>query len=398
MTPSPTPQETSLIAIRVALAALVVALVAGWLVLSRPAALQPSVETQPDAETQPDVASLAGDHTDAPTGDQTLALAARRIGAESLEPARPTTVPHVARDPSIVPPPITRTEPTTVAITLTTREVTAELADGSTYDFWTFDGTVPGPLIRAMVGDTVQVTLANPSDSIVFHNIDLHAVNGPGGGAAVTDVAPGESKTFTFKALHPGVFIYHCAFPPPMHHIAQGMYGGILIEPPGGLPPVDREFYVVQGDWYTTGALGAQGHHLFNSDKALAEQPEFFTFNGHVNALTQLYPLTANVGETVRLYFGVGGPNVGSNFHIIGEVFDKVFTGDPETFIASEEVWYVPPGSMAAFEFTLDVPGEYVLVDHALYRVTKGASGILNVAGEHDPSIYDPPAPPGESY
>jgi nitrite reductase (NO-forming) len=315
-----------------------------------------------------------------------------RIGTAPLEPAHATTAPNVARDPALVPPPITRTEPTTVSFTLTTTEVTAEIAPGATYDFWTFNGTVPGPLLRAMVGDTVEITLVNPPTSKLSHNIDLHAVNGPGGGAAVTNVTPGESKTFTFKALHPGVFIYHCAFPPPMHHIAQGMYGGILIEPPGGLSKVDREFYVVQGDWYTTGALGAQGHQLFSNDKALAEQPEYITFNGHTAALTQLYPMTANVGETVRLYFGVGGPNVGSNFHIIGEVFDKVFTGDPQTYVASEEVWYVPPGSMAAFEFKLDEPGPYTLVDHALYRVNKGAAGVLTVQGEHHPDVYAPAA------
>jgi nitrite reductase (NO-forming) len=297
-----------------------------------------------------------------------------------------------------VPPPLTRTEPTTVSVTLTIKELTAEIADGTTYDFWTFDGTVPGPLLRAMVGDTVELTLVNPPENKVSHNIDLHAVNGPGGGAAVTNVAPGETKTFTFQALNPGVYIYHCAFPPPMHHIAQGMYGGILIEPQGGLPPVDREFYAVQGEWYTTGALGAQGHQLFSNDKAMAEQPEYFTFNGHTAALTQLYTMTANVGETVRLYFGVGGPNVGSNFHIIGEIFDKVFTGDPQTFIASEESWYVPPGSMAAFEFKLDEPGQYLLVDHALYRVAKGAVGVLTVHGDHNPALYAPPAAPGASH
>lgn len=338
------------------------------------------------------IAPLSRAMTDLERTDRDTTLADKHIGAASIEAAHPTDVPNVARDPSDVPPPITRTEPTTVALTLTIKEVTAELADGTTYDFWTFDGTVPGPMLRVMVGDTVELTLVNPTENAVGHNIDLHAVNGPGGGAAVTNVLPGESKTFSFKVLNPGVHIYHCAFAPPMHHIAQGMYGGILVEPPGGLPPVDREFYVVQGDWYTTGAFGEQGHQAFSGDKALAEQPEYFTLNGRVDALTALQPLTANVGETVRLYFGVGGPNVGSNFHIIGEIFDKVFTGDPATFIASEESWYVPPGSMAAFEFLLDEPGQYLLVDHALFRVSKGAAGILTVSGEHQPDIYSPDA------
>ncbi len=316
--------------------------------------------------------------------------AARRIGVAELEPALPVDVPNVARDPSDVPPPITRTEPTIVSITLTIKEVVSELADGATYSFWTFDGTVPGPMLRVMQGDTIEFTLINPTDSAVFHNIDLHAVNGPGGGATVTNVAPGETKTFSFKALNTGAFVYHCAFAPAWHHIAQGMYGGILVEPPGGLPPVDREFYVMQGDWYTVGKFGDKGHQAFSPEKAASEQPEYFTFNGHVSALTEIYPLEAEVGDSIRLYFGVGGPNVGSNFHIIGEIFDKVYTGSPETFILNEETWYVPPGSVSVFELTTDVPGTYLLVDHALYRVGKGAGGFLIVSGEHDDAIYSP--------
>lgn len=310
----------------------------------------------------------------------------------TLEPAHEMDVPNVAYDPANVPPPITRTEPTTVQVMLTTHEVTAELADGTTYDFWTFDYTVPGPMVRAMVGDTIELTLVNPPESKSGHNIDLHAVNGPGGGAAVTNVMPGESKTFTFKALNPGIFVYHCAYPPAQHHIAQGMYGAILIEPVGGLPPVDREFYVMQGDWYTLGAFGSQGHQVFNTEKALAEQPDYFTMNGHLNALTTIYPLQAEVGETVRVFFGVGGPNIGSNFHIIGEVFDRVWKGSDDTYTANGEAWYVAPGSVSAFEMHLDVPGEYVLVDHALYRTQKGALGLLHVTGEWDTSIYSPEA------
>ena len=310
----------------------------------------------------------------------------------TLEPAHEMDVPNVAYDPANVPAPITRTEPTTVQVTLTTHEVTAELADGTTYDFWTFDYTVPGPMVRAMVGDTIELTLVNPPESKSGHNIDLHAVNGPGGGAAVTNVLPGETKTFSFKALNAGVYVYHCAYPPPQHHIAQGMYGAILVEPVGGLPPVDREFYVMQSEWYTLGRYGDKGHQPFSAEKALAENPEYFTFNGHVNALTKIYPLHANAGETVRIFFGVGGPNVGSNFHIIGEVFDKVYTGSPETFIRNEEVSYVPPGSVSTFELNLNVPGEYLLVDHALYRTQKGAAGILMVDGDWDTDIYSPEA------
>ncbi len=316
--------------------------------------------------------------------------AAVPTAVHTVEAARPVDIANVVRDPSDVPPPIRRTSPTTVRITLTIREVVAELADGTTYTFWTFDGTVPGPMLRVMQGDTVEMTLVSPEANLVGHNIDLHAVNGPGGGAAVSNVQPGESKTFRFQALHTGLFIYHCAFPPPWHHIAQGMYGGILVEPPGGLPPVDREFYVIQGEWYTSEPFGTKGHMAFDAAKANAELPEWYSFNGHQAALTEIHPLEAEVGETVRLYFGVGGPNIGSNFHIIGEIFDRVFTGSPDTYIANEETWYTPPGSFAAFEFYLDEPGTYLLVDHALFRAGRGAAGALVVSGPHDDSIYSP--------
>lgn len=309
-------------------------------------------------------------------------------------PARPLDVPHVAYDPAAVPSPISRVTPTTVEYTLVAKELTAEIADGVSYRFWTFNGTVPGPLLRVMEGDTVKVTVENASDSEMPHNVDFHAATGPGGGAPVTMVAPGESKTFSFKALKAGLYIYHCAAPPAWHHVAMGMYGAILVEPVGGLAPVDREFYVVQGEWYTDGAFGAKGFQPMSMEKAMAERPEYFTLNGHTAALTKLYQMKADVGERIRLFFGVGGPNIGSNFHIIGEIFDRVYEGSPETHTANVETLYVPPGSAAICEFAAEVPGNYTLVDHALFRVMKGAAGALMVEGAHDDTIFSP-APAG---
>ena len=322
----------------------------------------------------------------------TLKVVQNRIGVAPPSPAQKLDVKNVAINPAKIPPPITRTENTTVKVNLVTQEVTAEIADGTSFTFWTFNGTVPGPMIRVMEGDTVELTITNASTSTSGHNIDLHAVNGPGGGANVTKVAPGETKTLTFKALNPGAYIYHCAFTPPYVHVAMGMYGGIVVEPKGGLPKVDREFYVVQGEWYTSGQFGDKGHQDMNGEKARAEQPEYFTLNGHVDALSKYYPLEAKNGETVRIFFGDGGPNIGANFHVIGEIFDKVYTGTPNTFVANEETWYVPPGSMAIFEFKLNEPGQYLLVDHALWRVAKGASGMLMVSGDWDPGVYSPNA------
>jgi nitrite reductase (NO-forming) len=302
--------------------------------------------------------------------------------------APPLDVKHIAKNPTDIPPSIKRTEPTTVKVALVFRELTSEIADGTSFTFWTFNGTVPGPLIRVMEGDTVVLTVINPKESKQGHNIDLHAVNGPGGGAAVTNVAPGESKTFRFKALNTGAYIYHCAFSPPYLHISHGMYGIVMVEPRGGLPAVDREFYVVQGEWYTSGKFGEKGHQDLDQEKASAEHPEYFTFNGHIAALTRIFNMTANVGEKVRIIFGVGGPNVGSNFHVIGEIFDKVYTGSPDTYVANEETWYVPPGSAAVFEFKLDAPGRYILVDHALWRLAKGLVGFLYGIGEKNSEIY----------
>ena len=341
------------------------------------------------ANTQNELATARAT-TEALSAEAQTAL--NRVGTVPIGPAHATDVDNVAHNPTDLPGPITRTEPTTVQFTLTFKELTAQLADGATYDFWTFDGTVPGPMLRVMEGDTVELTVVNPASNKVGHNIDLHAVNGPGGGAAVTNVAPGETKTVTFKALNTGLYAYHCAFAPPMHHIAQGMYGAILVEPRGGLPPVDREFYVMQGEWYTAGKNGDQGHQAFSGEKALAEMPEYYTFNGNVKALSEIYPLEATVGETIRIFFGAGGPNIGSNFHVIGEIFDRVYPGAPDTYIANEETWYVPPGSASVFEMTLEEPGTYTLVDHALYRALKGAAGVLKVTGDWDPDVYMPPA------
>ncbi|HZJ09237.1 MAG TPA: copper-containing nitrite reductase, partial [Trueperaceae bacterium] len=275
-------------------------------------------------------------------------------------------------------------------VVLATVEREALLADGTTYRFWTFNGLIPGPFIRIMVGDTVDVVLQNPTDSLFIHSVDLHAVTGPGGGAVSTQTLPGHQTGFSFKALQPGLFVYHCATPMVAQHISNGMYGLILVEPVGGLPEVDHEFYVMQGELYTNRPYGAKGQQDFSVEKLLDEQPEYFTFNGAVNALNRL-PLRAEVGDSVRIFFGVGGPNKASSFHVIGEIFDRVYhegsvTAEPLTDI---HVTSVPSGGSVIVEFTVEVPGEYVLVDHALSRVERGLSGTLIVTGEPNPEIYD---------
>ena len=299
-------------------------------------------------------------------------------------------VADVVRAPTDLPPPLAQRGPEHVRIDMKTIEVTGQLDDGTAYHYWTFDGKVPGPFVRVRVGDTVEVHLKNADDSALMHNVDFHAVTGPGGGGVATQAAPGEEKGFVFKPLNPGLYVYHCATMPVAQHISAGMYGLILVEPEGGLPKVDREFYVMQGELYTEETIGTKGELTESYDKLIAERPEFYLFNGAVGALVNQQPLQAKVGETVRIYFGVGGPNATSSFHVIGEVFDKAYpfadmTSQP---LANVQTITVPPGGAAAVEFKLDVPGKYILVDHALSRLEKGLVGILNVEGPANPEVF----------
>ncbi len=296
---------------------------------------------------------------------------------------------NIAMDPNNVPSEVVYNEEGIVEIEVTTREVIAEMADGTTFNYWIFDNTVPGPFMRVRVGDTVQLTIHNAASSLHPHNIDLHAVTGPGGGAAATIVAPGESKTIRFKAMNAGLFIYHCAFGNPGLHMTHGMYGLILVEPEGGLPPVDKEFYIVQGEFYSSGAMGREGLQLFDTHDYLNSMPQYIVFNGKTGALTD--NMTAEVGDTVRMYVGNGGVNLISNFHVIGEIFDRVYREGDLISPPAEglQTTLIPAGGAVMVEFKVDYPGNYVLVDHALARVDRGAWGVLRVTGEADPTIFD---------
>ena len=302
-----------------------------------------------------------------------------------------STATDVAQNPYAVGEPVGERGPKHINYDLRTTELEGKLSNGgSTYRYWTFDDKVPGPFLRIRQGDTVTVNLTNDPSSINIHSIDFHAVTGPGGGAAVTQVAPGETKSFTFTALNPGLYVYHCATPMVAQHISNGMYGMILVEPEGGLPPVDREFYVMQGELYTAQKHGSRGLQEFSLDKLLDEKPEHLMFNGTMSALTETYAMEANVGETVRIYFGVGGPNLTSSFHVIGEIFDRVYELASLTSPPLEDVQttLVPPGGAAMVEFQVDYPGRYILVDHALSRLEKGLAGFLVVKGEADPQVF----------
>ena len=297
----------------------------------------------------------------------------------------------ISREPTDLPPPVGKREPQTVRVDLVSVEVEGRLAEGTTFGYWTFNGKVPGPFIRVRVGDTIDIHLKNSADSAMIHSVDFHAATGPGGGAAALQVDPGHEKSMTWKALVPGLYVYHCATPMVSEHIANGMYGLILVEPEEGLPPADHEFYVMQGEIYTDVPYGQHGSAEFSVEKLLNERPEYFVFNGSVGALSKLHPLQAKVGDNVRIFFGVGGPNFTSSFHVIGEIFDKVYAlgGVLSQPIEGIQTVSVAPGGAVITEFKTKVPGNYTLVDHALARAERGLLGVLHVEGPPNPEIFN---------
>ena len=291
--------------------------------------------------------------------------------------------------PPFVPAPVGNRAPTKLIVNMEIIEEQGEMADGVKYNYWTFGGSVPGSFIRTRVGDEVEFTLKNHPDNKLPHNIDLHAVTGPGGGASSSLVAPGHEKTFSFKTLNPGLYVYHCATAPVGMHIANGMYGLILVEPEGGLPAVDKEYYVMQGDFYTKGRYGEAGVQPFDMEKAIDEKADYVVFNGKVGALTGEKSLTAKVGETVRIYMGNGGPNLVSSFHVIGEIFDRVHVEGGDLINKNVQTTLIPAGGAAIVEFKVEVPGTLILVDHSIFRAfNKGALGMLKVEGKENPKVH----------
>ncbi|MDQ3263863.1 MAG: copper-containing nitrite reductase [Myxococcota bacterium] len=295
----------------------------------------------------------------------------------------------ILTDPPFVPPPITRTTPAKVVVEIEVQEKVGQLADGAEYTFWTYGGTVPGKFIRVRQNDTIEFYLANHQANKLPHNIDLHAVTGPGGGAASTFTAPGHRSKFTFKALNPGLYIYHCATAPVGMHIANGMYGLIYVQPEVPLPKVDHEYYVVQGDFYTDADFGVKGYHPFSMKRAIDENPSYVVFNGSSMSLVGDRALKAKVGETVRLFLGNGGPNLVSSFHVIGEIFDKVYTEGGTRAQEHVQTTLIPAGGSSIVEYKVDTDGTYILVDHSIFRTfNKGSLGMMKVEGQGDKVVY----------
>ena len=293
-----------------------------------------------------------------------------------------------------VPVPVMRTEQRREVVHWTIREAQSEIAPGVIYDYaWGFEGHVPGPLLRVRVGDLVEVHLRNALNSMRTHNIDFHFVMGPGGGASALSVAPGEEAVLEARATAPGFYMFHCATPDIPMHIANGMYGFVLVEPEEGLPQVGKELYVVQSEIYTND--DKPGHKSFDMVRADKADPQYVVFNGSVGALLKDQAPIATQNETVRIYVGNAGPNLISSFHVIGQIFDKVYReGDLLSPPArSLQTTLIPAGGSAVVEFKPPVAGTFLLVDHAIFRLHHGAVGSLNVHGQENAEIFEPKTP-----
>lgn len=335
---------------------------------------------------------------------------AAKMSPSETKPCSGCATDEIGRRADDLPPPIARKEPKLVTVDLYSDEIIAEIMPEVTYQFWTYNGKVPAPFIRARTGDQVEIRLRHGKSGVgeqghdehtssqhtaaghSSHSIDLHAVVGPGGGAPLMQVAQGEEKRFRFKATRPGIYVYHCASPHVPTHIANGMYGLILVEPEEGLSKADREFYVMQGDFYTSGNYGDKGLQAFSKEKLLAEKPDYFLFNGRVNSLSGGRALKAKVGEKIRMFVGVGS-HIASNFHIIGAIFDNLYSDGAITSppLKNVQTTIIAPGSAVIIEFTAEVPGKYLLVDHNLTRsIDKGALAELIIEGPEQPELYQP--------
>ena len=325
----------------------------------------------------------------------------------TIAPTKPA-LDNVARNPTFVELPIQLrpggATPRTVTVNLKAEELIAEVAPKTNFAFWTFNGTVPGPMLRVMEGDTVVINLHNEAKNTHAFSIALPAEMKPDSDKLVSNLLPGESKSMIFKATKPGVYVYYGAGEETrMTYAARGMYGLLLVEPLGGLPLVQKEFYIGRSEWYLSSArklalpVAELEMTYFDLDerKIFTEQPDFFTFNGHTQALQTIFAnMAVDQYDQVRLFFVASGPNKGSDFYITGQTFDKVYTGHLDSFVKNARTAFVAPGSAAVFELDALVPGKYVGVDHALYHMGKGAVGFLQVNQNSDPfHLFFPRAP-----
>lgn len=351
-------------------------------------------------------------------GSTAAAATGATTGTAAAQPAKTPTINEISRHPTDMPDSpdyalykdgtfsdkVTRTGAVNHEVHLQIKEGVATIVPGTTMDVWTFEGAIPAPMIRTRVGDTIDFFLTNPSDSQMPHNTDFHAVMGPGGGSVMLDTVPGATSELKVKTTRAGVFIYHCAFPDIPTHIAHGMYGLVVVEPPGGLPKVDHEYYLMQSEFYTTAGgtksaseLQNAGHLAFSGENANAEDPTFVVYNGRPDSINGARALGVyqgdkiTVGQTVRLFVGNIGPNLASSFHIIGEMFDNVYVEGSFGLVNHDvQTTLVPSGGAVGVDLTIEVPGDFVILDHSIFRLHKGAGGTLHAEGPANPDLFQP--------
>ncbi|WP_166244426.1 multicopper oxidase domain-containing protein [Paenibacillus turpanensis] len=292
---------------------------------------------------------------------------------KTSETAATTNPPKETRLNQPAVPPIMKRNGNQVSIEMTAQITNIEISKGETYNAWTFNGTVPGPVLRIKEGDVLTFTLKN-KDPNLAHSMDFHAVHAAPS-AKFIDVQPNEQGTFTYPANTPGVFMYHCGTKPVLAHIANGMYGMIIVEPKNGYPTdpmVDREYTLVQSEWYE--------EHDY--EQFLNGEPEYVVFNGTDFELMEK-PLLAKVGDIVRLYISNAGPNEVSSFHVVGTTMDAVYIdGNPSNVLKGLQTVLLPASGGAVVEFTVTEEGDYPIVTHQFDHASKGAVGILRVT--HD--------------
>lgn len=288
-----------------------------------------------------------------------------------------------------VPAPIKRDYPARVVVKLEALEKIMEIMPKVQFKYWTYNGSTPAPFIRVREGDTVEVHFSNPINSKLPHSIDFHSAAAPEGTALASNTAAGHTSIYQFKVLNPGLYLYHCAaMPGAPTHIGKGMFGLMLVEPKEGLPAVDKEFYIVQNEFYTQGEFGEAGLQVFSTQKARYELPDYVVFNGHYGSMLGDNALQAKTGEKLRFYVGNAGPNKISSFHLIGKPFDTVYVEGGSLQNYNVQTTLIPAGGAVIAETRILVPGQYPFVDHSLFRTEKGAKGILKVSGEENPQIF----------
>ena len=335
--------------------------------------------------------SIPGHATAGITGEVKVAGAAASPSMDPNDHGGPAPTTDVEPDPN-APAPV-RYDPAAPAalpgtvhdidLVMTEQEMT--VAEGFVQKVWTFGGTVPGPVIRVKVGDTIRVHLKNPPENQLSHSIDFHASQ-VAWNDEMRSIAPGEELVYEWTADYAGVWMYHCGTAPTLHHIANGMYGMVIVEPKEGLAPVDNEFALVQSEWY----LGPQKQPSdLTKASAAAPAPDFVVFNGVANQYKD-GPIVVGTGETNRIFVLNAGPSVDSSFHIVGTIFDTVIRegvhltkGNPGTW--GSQAMDLAPAQGGIVEFTTAEDGLYPIVTHAFNFVGRGALGLLQ-AGDGDPA------------